>query len=178
MLYNRAMSQGIRMYCPDLYLMPTYTEGDEWTDKTDKNEVQETTFEVIEEKPAPKPIEIKNADVEFAKLHNDEFRNKKSESVQVGKVINKVVKSKVISEAQLNRLFAIMNKCELTKYDVKYYIAQKYKIFSSKDITTEQYDNIINDIESGVVIRFIDGNISEFELWKENEKAKLKKQAS
>lgn len=31
MLYNRAMSQGARRYTPDLFLMPIYTEGDEWT---------------------------------------------------------------------------------------------------------------------------------------------------
>lgn len=29
MLYNRAMSKGIRMYCPDLFSVPVYTDGDE-----------------------------------------------------------------------------------------------------------------------------------------------------
>lgn len=53
MLYNRCMSQGARRYTPDLFLMPVYTEGDEYSNnsiiETSKTEQEETVIMITKQ---------------------------------------------------------------------------------------------------------------------------------
>ena len=100
MLFNRCMSQGIRRFAPDLYLMPIYTEGDEWFDN------KETT---------DKKIEVR------------------------------------ITKEQVKQLFEV---CENTKYgmeNLKNYLNSKHNIQRSADLTYEQFQDCILEMESTVI---------------------------
>jgi hypothetical protein len=56
---------------------------------------------------------------------------------------------KLVSEAQLKRLFAIVKHSDWSNSDVSAYIKLKFGIESSKELNQVQYEQLVNDIEKG-----------------------------
>jgi hypothetical protein len=55
---------------------------------------------------------------------------------------------KLVSEAQIKRLFAILNETDWTKEDLKQVIETEFNKSSTKDLTMAEYDQIINLIQA------------------------------
>jgi hypothetical protein len=57
--------------------------------------------------------------------------------------------SRLVTNPQLNRLFAIIDESSLDEDTVKVWMHAKYQIQSSKELTREQYDEFVAWIEAG-----------------------------
>jgi hypothetical protein len=56
------------------------------------------------------------------------------------------------SQPQLTRMFAIAGACKVPEEALRHYCKVKFGIESSKELTLEQYDHVVNAIEAGEVI--------------------------
>lgn len=88
-------------------------------------------------------LNIKGAALE--ELGGDDFAPNGSEVVHTTR--NKAPKkSNTVSEAQLTRLYAIVNEKGIEPSSVKIAMGTRFGITSSKELTVEQYDELINDM--------------------------------
>jgi hypothetical protein len=117
MLFNRCMSQGIRRFAPDLYLMPIYTEGDEWFDNS--------------------PKEVKTIDNNKRKITKQEQKN-------LFDSCEKFKYKMTDLKEHIENKYNILKSMDL---NYEQYLECLAHIEESIDLTAEYEEEIINDVE-------------------------------
>jgi hypothetical protein len=129
MLFARALTNGARFYCPDVFGgVPIYTpeELNVTVDGESGEVVRETPPRPLRLEPKPEP---------------------QAASQETPPPVT--LDMQVISPAQQKRLFPLLKEANVRVEDFKAYLQLQHGIEHTKEITRAQYDVICNDITGG-----------------------------
>jgi hypothetical protein len=136
MLFARALTNGARWYCPDVFGGQAPYSPEEMDVEIDGESGEAITTQAVAS-PASKPK------LTYTQKPEPTLMEQLGDTNPTG--------AAYISEPQRRRLFAISGKAKVAHETLKIWLGEHYGITSSREITTEMYDGIIEAVESGWV---------------------------